>query len=418
MTSPESRTFTPENSKAFLDVFELGPWSSGVLSGTTVAISDGIDIEERLTGCGNTAWLIGRIAAAKNAVALDMMLSSGAQCCGKARVNELCFTICAEYDAGARSVNANFSQRMIGGAARGIASAVSCGLVNFGLGLDAGGSLLVSAADAGLVAWRASHGAVSGAGILPVAPSFDSVAVVCRQCDQLPLVSESLLCRPTLVPDAKPQIVVLTDALKVMDPSFQSMFEAALSQLKAAGFSVSELTLKEITGDSTATLDDCYMVFEQLFGMELWSTFGGWVEHIMPILGEEAKLRLFAARHLDRSLLPSLSRIRTFYRDCFSAFLGSGRILCIPTVPSLQPAVSISGKGSDCIRYTKQVLALASFSSLIGSAQVSVPLCRSGATPGAMSFIAAKGADSLLVGVVSQFDSLIECGDQHETSSV
>lgn len=65
--------------RSFVEEFELGPWSSGPLSGLTMAVSDGIDIEERVTGCGNTAFLEGRPLAASNAITVDLLLSSGAQ---------------------------------------------------------------------------------------------------------------------------------------------------------------------------------------------------------------------------------------------------------------------------------------------------------------------------------------------------
>lgn len=397
MTLSQGHEWTAANSRAFLEEFELGPWSSGPLSGLSVAISDGIDIEERVTGCGNAAWREGRVIAAKNAAAVDLLLASGAQCRGKTRITEFGFTLLGESEAASRPLNGKFPERLVGGSATGIASAVSCGIVDFGLGIDTGGTALAPAANCGLTGWRCSHGVVSGAGLLPVAPSFDCPAIICQDPAILDSVCECLLaCDP--VKDTSPEIFVLTDAIKLLDQSARAGFERSLVKLRElAGTSIEQTSMEAICDSPGASLDDCFGVFEQLLGMEVWNSLGGWVENCMPQMGDEAKQRLFTARHLDRSQLPSLARRRYFYSERLSGFLGRKRILCLPTTPYAAPNLGFLSKSSEAGRYLKLVMTLAAISSMGGAPQVTLPPEPGADGPG-LSLISSKGNDAFLVG--------------------
>src|SRR5206468_3871969 len=63
-----------------------------------------------------------------------------------------------------------------GGSSSGSAAAVAAGIADIGLGTDTAGSVRVPASHCGLFALRPTHGRVSCAGLVPLAPSFDTVA--------------------------------------------------------------------------------------------------------------------------------------------------------------------------------------------------------------------------------------------------
>lgn len=402
MTLPANNRFTAGTARAFVEEFELGPWSSGVLSGTTVAISDGIDIEERFTGCGNAAWKNSQVVAAKNATAVDLLLSSGAQCLGKARVGEFGFTLLGDSEAATRPVNGAFPDRLIGGAAHGISSAVSCGLVDFGVGIDCGGTVLVPASNCGLTGWRCSGGIVSGAGFMSIAPSFDSVAVVCRSPSLLPAIAESLLSRSISAHPGAVEVFVLKDALKLLDKPAAASFEVQLKSLANFGVSVSgEISLAQICQGEEASLDDCQIAFEQLLSMEIWNTLGGWVESVMPSMGDEARQRLFTARHLDRSQLPGLVRKRVFYAERLISFLGANRFLCLPTAPSPPATTGTLSKSAESNRYLRTVLSLAAPAVMAGCPQITLHTVEPDVPVTGVSFIAAKGNDPALIALCS-----------------
>ena len=67
---------------------------------------------------------------------------------------------------------------MTGGSTNGPASAVARGQADVGLGTDTAGSIRVPASYSGLHGLRPTHGAVPAEGVLPLAPSFDTVGLL------------------------------------------------------------------------------------------------------------------------------------------------------------------------------------------------------------------------------------------------
>ncbi|MBY0549828.1 MAG: hypothetical protein K2W95_21325 [Candidatus Obscuribacterales bacterium] len=385
--------------RSFVEEFELGPWSSGPLSGLTMAVSDGIDIEERVTGCGNTAFLEGRALAASNAISVDLLLSSGAQCLGKARVTELAFTRFVEASA-APPLNGLYPERLIGGGSPGIASAVSCKLVDFGFGIDAAGSLIQSAASCGLTGWKASYGVISGAGHRMIAPSFDAPGVLSSNPETVMKVATALLCQSGVCEFSKPGIVVLADAASSLDKISSERFRLAVEQIEAStDCEVSTMTFSEFCPDAgVSSLEELGDLLDELFGLEVWTTYGHWIDSKMPQIGEESKQKLFASRHLDRAQLPSLLSRRGAFFDAISRRLqrNSPALICIPTAP-VAITKAAPARTPDRTRHQKQTSMLAAIASLAGLPQVTLPLAQVDAAALGVSLIAGHRQDVSLL---------------------
>jgi Asp-tRNA(Asn)/Glu-tRNA(Gln) amidotransferase A subunit family amidase len=70
---------------------------------------------------------------------------------------------------------------------------MACGLADFALGTDTGGSVRVPASNCGIYSLRPSHGLISIAGVLPFASSFDTVGILARSVNNLTQVASVLL---------------------------------------------------------------------------------------------------------------------------------------------------------------------------------------------------------------------------------
>ena len=77
-----------------------------------------------------------------------------------------------------------------GGSSSGSASVVAAGLCDFALGTDTGGSVRVPASFCGLYGLRTTFGRLSVAGIMAMAPSFDTVGWLARDARTLRRVGE------------------------------------------------------------------------------------------------------------------------------------------------------------------------------------------------------------------------------------
>jgi len=156
-----------EESGAFVERFSVGPTAEGALSGLTFAVKDLIDIAGRTTGGGNPTWEKTHAAAATHAVCVEQLLAAGARCVGKTVTDELAFSLIGENHFYGTPLNPRAPGRVPGGSSSGSASAVACGLVDFALGTDTGGSVRVPAGNCGLFGLRPSRGLISVAGVMP-----------------------------------------------------------------------------------------------------------------------------------------------------------------------------------------------------------------------------------------------------------
>jgi len=186
-------TITVAQSNAFVATCDLPPTASGQLDGLTFAVKDTIDVAGFKTGCGNPTWRDSHPAAVVNAVCVEQLLHAGARCIGKTISDELAFSLLGENHYYGTPLNARAPDRVPGGSSSGSAAAVACGLVDFALGTDTGGSIRVPASNCGIWGFRPSHDLISVAGVNPLAPSFDTVGVLANSGHVLANVGLALL---------------------------------------------------------------------------------------------------------------------------------------------------------------------------------------------------------------------------------
>src|SRR4051794_19272950 len=187
------QTFSHEQSGAFIERFTLPPTNDGPLRGLKFAVKDLIDVAGHPTGCGNPTWLAAHPPAAYSAVCVEQLLAAGAHCEGKTITDEFAFSLLGENHHYGTPLNPAAPARVPGGSSNGSASAVACGLVDFALGTDTGGSVRVPASNCGIWGWRPSHGLISVAGVMPFAPTLDTVGVFARSAELLQRVAQVLL---------------------------------------------------------------------------------------------------------------------------------------------------------------------------------------------------------------------------------
>lgn len=128
-------------------------------------------------------------------------------------------------------VNPRDASRAVGGSSGGAAAAVAGGLATVGLGTDTGGSVRIPAAFCGLFGWKASRDAIPRGGVLPMAPTFDSVGVLSRTLDDLCRAAEVFLGP---LPVAPPFTIMHdAEALQVADAAVAAPLRAVLDSSPA-----------------------------------------------------------------------------------------------------------------------------------------------------------------------------------------
>jgi Asp-tRNA(Asn)/Glu-tRNA(Gln) amidotransferase A subunit family amidase len=144
----------------------------GPLHGVPVALKDIYHVEGLVTTAGANAFFHQRPAA--DAASVARLRAAGAVVLGKTTTTEF-----ANMDP-TETCNPWNLEHTPGGSSSGSAAAVGASMVPFALGSQTVGSTLRPAAYCGIVGFKATHGRVSTAGVVPLAWSFDTVGILCR----------------------------------------------------------------------------------------------------------------------------------------------------------------------------------------------------------------------------------------------
>src|SRR5215470_7728558 len=190
----------------------LKPTASGPLDGLTFVVKDVVDVEGHVTSAGNPDWAARQTPAATSAPVVERLLRAGAALVGKTVTDELAFSLEGENHHYGTPVNPRAPDRLPGGSSSGSAVAVAAGLADLGLGTDTGGSVRVPASFCGIYGYRPSHGRIPLDGVVPFAPSYDTVGLFARDAKCLQRAVHCLLATAR-VRSARARLLLATDAL-------------------------------------------------------------------------------------------------------------------------------------------------------------------------------------------------------------
>ena len=401
---------TVAESGAFMEEFEIEPTGSGPLDGLRFAVKDLIDIAGHKTGCGNPSWRETHPVAAVHAVCVEQLLGAGGCFAGKTVTDELAFSLIGENHFYGTPLNPKAPDRVPGGSSSGSASAVACGVVDFALGTDTGGSVRVPAGNCGIWGLRPSWGTVSVAGVNPFAPTFDTVGILAGSARVLGKVASALLALEDISPDMPSEIHLLEDAFAIADPEVREALNKPIQHFRTLfGARVRETSLMEICGgpkeEGLKAWCDTYNVLQWA---EIESSLGAWIDADKPAMGPITAGSFDLVRKLDRRRVVQNVRHREEYFRQMRSFLGPNDLLCMPTAPTLAPL-----KGSMIKRdlggraYYARALALTSVAGIGRLPQVTMPLGECGGVPVGLSLLAGYGRDAFLASVVERIDSSI-----------
>src|SRR5438477_6469238 len=168
LASQPLAAFVPHDLKASISGAATGP-----LAGLVGAVKDMYDIAGYRTGGGSPDWLAAASEATASAAAVRRILDAGATVIGKTICDEFFFSVTGANAHYGTPTNPRAPGRLPGGSSSGSAAATAAGACDFALGSDTGGSVRVPASFCGIFGIRPTHGRVSLAGAMPLAPSFD-----------------------------------------------------------------------------------------------------------------------------------------------------------------------------------------------------------------------------------------------------
>jgi amidase len=377
-----------------LGAFVPGPlcWRAatgrGALDGWHFAVKDLIDVAGYRTGGGHPDWLRDQPVAADSAPVVRMLLAAGATLAGKTITDELAFSLEGRNVHYGMPINPACPDRIPGGSSSGSAVAVAGGLVDFALGTDTGGSVRVPASFVGVCGFRPTHGTVSLDGVIPFAPSYDTVAWFARDAGLLAQVGAVLLPRRRTLPITR--LWLVSDAFALADTGVERRLRKAVADWPLAG----EKMLFE--GRAAAWLE-CYRVLQ---GREIWQNLGPWIGRAKPQFGADIAARFADAATISADQAEGHRAARAAFAARLGALVPVDTALVIPTAPC--PALRRDADAATIAAFYRRALTLGSIAGHCGAPQVSLPAVGDEGCPIGVSLVAARGCDLALLDLAQQ----------------
>jgi amidase len=321
------------------------------------------------------------------------LLGAGAKLVGKTVTEELAFSVIGTNPYYGTPQNVAAPGRVPGGSSSGSAAAVGGGLVPLALGSDTGGSVRVPASYNGIYGMRPTHGRISLEGVMPLAPSFDTVGWFARDPGLFATAGRVLLDDDAR--GGRPgRVLIATDAFARLEPGVEDALRPAIRHVEEWLGAAEAITLSE------DGLDAWYDAFRILQGAEAWVAHGAWIEEARPRLGPMLQERLRFIRTITADQIAAAGAARRRIRARLDALLGNDTILILPSAAGVAPRIDASAAEHEAVR--ARVIGITCIASLGELPQVSLPLARLAAGPVGLSLVAPRGRDALLLDLVAE----------------
>lgn len=374
--------------------------AEGPLSGFSFAAKDNLAVRGHSSSAGHPAYARTHAPATVDAPCVAALLDAGADLVGVTIMDELAYSLVGKNPHFGTPSNPRAPGHVCGGSSSGSAAAVASCLCDFALGTDTGGSVRVPAAFCGLFGLRPTHGAISMQGVVPLAPSFDTVGFFARDPRTFEQVGEVLLggAEPTAVT----RVLVADDAFELCDAGVAEVLDVLVQKAcSAMGAKVERIRL------APAGFEPFRTAFRRIQGREAWTAHGAWIEREKPSFSGGVAERFAGAKELfvTGEGAQEDARVRAALRAELGALLAPQTLLFLPAAPGIAPHIDASETALN--EFRARTLELTSIASLSGLPQLVVPARELDGAPLGLSFMSAAGQDAWLVALASTLDSVV-----------
>lgn len=361
---------------------------SGPLAGLTFAAKDLFDVAGHGTSAGNPDWLDSHPPPKANSWPVQALLDAGAMLTGKTITDELAYGMTGRNFHYGAPINAAAPDRITGGSSSGSASVVSGKAVDFALGSDTGGSVRIPASYCGLFGIRPTHGRISTAGVVDLAPSFDTVGWFARDAALMERIGRVLL-RDETRPASPTRLLVGEDLFELADREVAMSVRPRMD--KAVEIVGKSKTIKVFPGDPARFRE----AFRLLQAREAWQADGEWITRTKPKFGPDVQERFDFARTVKDSNLDGPRKLREELTTHMADLLANNAVLCLPTSPVPAPRRDASFDTLGEVR--ARTMALTCIAGLARLPQISIPAGIVGGAPVGFSLIGPRGSDIMLL---------------------
>lgn len=363
--------------------------ATGPLSGLRFGVKDLFDVAGYPTGGGSPFVLAMSGIKTSTAPTVQKLLDAGAAMVGKTVTDEFAFSMNGNNAHFGAPINGAAPDRISGGSSSGSASAVSSGLCDFALGTDTGGSVRAPANHCGLYGLRPTHGRIALAGVMDLAPGFDTCGFFARDSHTFARVTSVLMDADPVPLPAMPRLLWPTEVWGLLAPEVAADALPVAERVQAV---LGAATPVQVVRDSFEAM---YWHFRHLQGRESWMTDGPLISRFAPPLGPGVAERFAWSAQVTDAQVAAASAFRAAYTQQIDDLLGSDGVLLMPTMPDVAPLrAAPDGALED---YRNSAIRMLCIAGLTRTPQLSLPLFKRHGAPMGLSLLGPRGSDLGLV---------------------
>jgi Asp-tRNA(Asn)/Glu-tRNA(Gln) amidotransferase A subunit family amidase len=359
------------------------------LYGIPISMKDCFDVAGTITTCGSRYYAHLLPPATANSWVAQRLLHAGAILTGKTHLHQLAYGITGENADYGDCLQPRDATLLTGGSSSGAVASIQEGSALAAIGTDTGGSVRVPAALCGLAGYRSSlhvNGEERWSGAFHLAPSFDTIGLLCRDLRDLPSLANAIFDIPSIPAPPFLRIGCVGDEfLHDCSPEVLDAYAAWKQQLVEHGATFASI--------DTTFWADSLEIFATIQASEAAVIHRGNYQHFEPSIAE----RLAWGASLSSDQLSVFHKRLEVFRSQIRALFQAVDLLLVPCAP-----VSKLIAGQDQSHLRPAILRYTTPVSLAGLPAVTLPGEHIGAPFGTgIQLIAAPMHDASLLAFAS-----------------
>ena len=376
-------------------------------AGIPISLKDLFDIAGQPTPAGSRA-LADAPPAAAHAAVVQRMLAAGFVPPGRTNMTEFAFSglgINPHYGT-PRAPWDRAAGRIPGGSSSGTAVSVSDAMAVAGLGTDTGGSCRIPAAFCGIVGYKPTARRIPITGVLPLAPSLDSVGPLapsvgcCAVVDALLAGETPSLPKPAELDGlrlAVPETVVLDG----LDATVAAAFDRALTTLSRAGARIVRRRFAEFDAIGPVNSKGGFAASEAY----------AWHHTLLAEKGAlyDPRIRVRIERGERMSAVDYIDVVNARRRiiASFDASTHEFDALIMPTVPIVPPCIAELDDEREYNRINMHILRNTAIGNFLDRCSISLPCHREGEPPVGLMLMGETMGDASLFSIAAAVEVMV-----------
>ena len=377
----------------------------GRYAGIPISLKDLFDIAGEPTPAGSRA-LADALPATTNAPVVQRMLAAGFVPMGRTNMTEFAFSglgINPHYGT-PRSPWDRAAARIPGGSSSGTAVSISDGMAVAGLGTDTGGSCRIPAAFCGIVGYKPTARRVPISGVLPLAPSLDSVGPLAPSVACCAVIDALLAGEAPALPAAT-ELAGLRLAmpenfmLDGLDATVSAAFDRALAALSRAGASIVRRRFAEFDAIGPVNARGGFAASEAY----------AWHRTLLAEKGSlydpRIRMRIERGEKMTAVDYVNLVNARQHIVASFDAATRGFDALIMPTVPIVAPRIAELDDERDYNRINMLILRNTAVGNFLDRCSISLPCHREGEPPVGLMLMGETMGDARLFSIAAAIEA-------------